>query len=194
MPCGPRGIATARSPTALAKVTARYLRITTEAVSGLYGPVDTKAAIVIEPTCRFPARQGSAGRRSPLGSDTPFESSLALEPLSWDLNYNTGWAKRIEQFAQRWIEEPFHVDKLESFAALRRSASIPVAPGKHFYGRWELQRLLRAEASSKLTPNGAAASPNWSRSPRSVPPSMPNSSRVATASTRPCMSPPLSRP
>jgi len=66
--------------------------------------------------------------------------------MGWDLNYALGWAKAVEQYRPRWIEEAFHVDKLESFAELSRSTSIPVATGEHFYGRWEVMRFLRAGA------------------------------------------------
>lgn len=76
--------------------------------------------------------------------------------MGWDLGYATAWAKRVEQFAPRWIEEAFHVDKMESFAALRRATSIPVATGEHFYGRWEVQRFLRNEAITVVQ-----ADPEW---------------------------------
>lgn len=66
--------------------------------------------------------------------------------MGWDLNYALGWARAVEQYRPRWIEEAFHVDKLESFAELSRSTSIPVATGEHFYGRWEVMRYLRAGA------------------------------------------------
>jgi len=66
--------------------------------------------------------------------------------MGWDLNYATQWAKQVEQYRPRWIEEAFHPDKMESFAALRRATSVPVATGEHFYGRWEVERFLRAEA------------------------------------------------
>lgn len=251
--------------TAPAKVTALYLRITTaEGVSGLYGPVDTEAAIVVEgqlaaflrgkdplavealwdqmhrsnrhsrashfmmaisavdcalwdlrgryynaPVYRLlggPTRSAATVYGSTLGYSVepekvfnrarelkaqgfrhqkwflaygPGDGLAGLEKnvnlvrtlreavgpdvdlmfdafMGWDLNYTIGWTKRVEQFAPRWIEEPFHVDKLESFAALRRSTSIPVATGEHFYGRWEVQRFLRAEAITVVQ-----ADPEW---------------------------------
>ena len=76
--------------------------------------------------------------------------------MGWDINYAVGWAKRVEQFAPRWIEEAFHVDKMESFAALRRATSVPIATGEHFYGRWEVQRFLRNEAVTVVQ-----ADPEW---------------------------------
>jgi L-alanine-DL-glutamate epimerase-like enolase superfamily enzyme len=76
--------------------------------------------------------------------------------MGWDLNYAIQWAKQVEQYRPRWIEEAFHVDKLESFAALRRATSVPVATGEHFYGRWEVQRYLNAEAITVVQ-----ADPEW---------------------------------
>lgn len=66
--------------------------------------------------------------------------------MGWDLNYAIQWAKQVEQYRPRWIEEAFHPDKMESFAALRRATSVPVATGEHFYGRWEAMRYLQAGA------------------------------------------------
>jgi L-alanine-DL-glutamate epimerase-like enolase superfamily enzyme len=81
--------------------------------------------------------------RESLGNDTDLMFDAFM---GWDLNYALQWAKQVESYRPRWIEEAFHVDKLESFAALRRATSIPVATGEHFYGRWEVERYLRAEA------------------------------------------------
>ena len=76
--------------------------------------------------------------------------------MGWDLNYAVQWAKQVEQYRPRWIEEPFHVDKLDSFAALRRATSVPVATGEHFYGRWEVQHFLKADAITVVQ-----ADPEW---------------------------------
>ncbi|MCC7487676.1 MAG: hypothetical protein IT529_22110 [Burkholderiales bacterium] len=66
--------------------------------------------------------------------------------MGWDLAYALEWAKQVERYRPHWIEEAFHPDKIESFAALRRSIGFPVASGEHFYGRWEVQRYLAAGA------------------------------------------------
>jgi L-rhamnonate dehydratase len=66
------------------------------------------------------------------------------------------WAKQVERYRPRWIEEAFHPDKIESFAALRRATSVPVASGEHFYGRWETHDYLRAGAISVVQ-----ADPEW---------------------------------
>ena len=76
--------------------------------------------------------------------------------MGWDLNYAIRWAKQVEQFRPRWIEEAFQPDKIESFAALRRATSVPVASGEHFYGRWETNDYLRAGAISVVQ-----ADPEW---------------------------------
>ncbi len=76
--------------------------------------------------------------------------------MGWDLNYALQWAKQVEQYRPRWIEEAFSPDKMESFAALRRATSVPVATGEHFYGRWEAKRYLEAGAITVVQ-----ADPEW---------------------------------
>ena len=76
--------------------------------------------------------------------------------MGWNLDYAIAWAKQVEQYRPRWIEEAFHVDKIESFVQLRKSTSVPVASGEHFYGRWETHDYLRAGAISVVQ-----ADPEW---------------------------------
>lgn len=76
--------------------------------------------------------------------------------MGWDLNYAVRWAKLAEQYRPRWIEEAFAQEKIESFAALRRATSIPVASGEHFYGRWQAHEYLKAGAVSVVQ-----ADPEW---------------------------------
>ncbi len=64
----------------------------------------------------------------------------------WDLNYALAWAKQVERYRPRWIEEAFQADKIESFAQLRQSTSIPVASGEHIYGRWQAAEYMKAGA------------------------------------------------
>ncbi len=66
--------------------------------------------------------------------------------MGWDLNYAIAWAKQVERFRPRWIEEAFQTDKVESFAQLRRATTIPVASGEHIYNRWEAHEYLKAGA------------------------------------------------
>ncbi len=91
--------------------------------------------------------------RSAVGDDI----DLMFDAYSgWNLDYALAWAKRVEQYQPRWIEEAFHPEKIESFAELRRKTSIPVASGEHFYGRWEVHEYLKAGAVSVVQ-----ADPEW---------------------------------
>ena len=91
--------------------------------------------------------------RETLGNST----DLMFDAYSgWDFNYAVAWAKQVEPYRPRWIEEAMHPEKLESFAALRRATSVPVASGEHFYGRWEVERYLQARAVSVVQ-----ADPEW---------------------------------
>jgi L-rhamnonate dehydratase len=91
--------------------------------------------------------------RETLGNST----DLMFDAFSgWDLNYALSWAKQVEQYRPRWIEEAAHPEKVESFASLRRGTSVPVASGEHFYGRWEVERYLQAGAVSVVQ-----ADPEW---------------------------------
>ncbi len=74
----------------------------------------------------------------------------------WDLEYAVKWCKAVEKYNPRWIEEPFNSDQLESFVALHRATSIPIAAGEHFYGRWGAFEFLKAGAISVCQ-----ADPEW---------------------------------
>lgn len=74
----------------------------------------------------------------------------------WDLDYALEWAHQVEKYRPYWMEESTHPEKMESFAALRRSTTIPIASGEHFYGRWEVERYLEAGALSVVQ-----ADPEW---------------------------------
>lgn len=76
--------------------------------------------------------------------------------MGWDLQYAIRWAKAVEPFQPAWIEEAFPVADLESFIALSRATSIPVATGEHFYNRWEVQSFLKAGAIQYVQ-----ADPEW---------------------------------
>jgi L-alanine-DL-glutamate epimerase-like enolase superfamily enzyme len=91
--------------------------------------------------------------RETLGDDT----ELMFDAYSgWDLSYTLEWAQQVEKYRPRWIEEPTHPEKMESFAILRRSTSIPIAAGEHLYGRWEVERYLEAGGLSVVQ-----ADPEW---------------------------------
>lgn len=76
--------------------------------------------------------------------------------MGWSLDYAISWAKQVEQYRPRWIEEAFLPDKLEAFADLHKATAIPVASGEHIYGRYEAKRYLEARAISVLQ-----ADPEW---------------------------------
>jgi L-alanine-DL-glutamate epimerase-like enolase superfamily enzyme len=91
--------------------------------------------------------------RETLGDDT----ELMFDAYSgWDQDYAVEWARQVEQYRPHWMEEVTHPEKVDSFAAIRRSTSVPLASGEHFYGRWEVERYLQAETLSVVQ-----ADPEW---------------------------------
>ena len=91
--------------------------------------------------------------REAVGEDT----DLMFDAFSgWDLPYALRWAKAVEQYHPRWIEEPFLMDQLTSFVQLRQQTTVPVATGEHFYNRWEAHRFLEARAITVVQ-----ADPEW---------------------------------
>jgi L-alanine-DL-glutamate epimerase-like enolase superfamily enzyme len=66
----------------------------------------------------------------------------------WDLSYTLAWAKQVEKYHPRWIEEMTQAEKIDSFAKLARGTSIPVASGEHIQGRWEVYNYLKEGAIS----------------------------------------------
>lgn len=85
------------------------------------------------------------------GVDLMFDASMR-----WDLTYAIAWARQVEQYRPRWIEESFRPDKLDSFAQLARATSIPVAAGEHIYTRWEAHQYFKAGALGVLQ-----SDPEW---------------------------------
>jgi L-rhamnonate dehydratase len=91
--------------------------------------------------------------RETLGDD----AQLMFDAYSgWDQTYALEWAHQVEKYRPRWIEEATHPEKIEGFAFLHRSTTIPIASGEHFYGRWEVERYLEANALSVVQ-----ADPEW---------------------------------
>ena len=66
----------------------------------------------------------------------------------WDLTYALEWAKQVERYRPRWIEEATQAEKIDSFAQLRKGTSIPIASGEHIQGRWEVYDYLKEGALS----------------------------------------------
>lgn len=91
--------------------------------------------------------------RETVGDDT----ELMFDAFSgWDQTYALEWARQVERYHPRWMEEIAHPEKIESFVNLHHSTTIPIASGEHFYGRWEVQRYLQAGALSVVQ-----ADPEW---------------------------------
>ena len=66
----------------------------------------------------------------------------------WDLSYTLAWAHQVEKYRPRWIEEMTQAEKIDSFARLAKSTTIPVASGEHIQGRWEVYDYLKEGAIS----------------------------------------------
>jgi L-rhamnonate dehydratase len=91
--------------------------------------------------------------RETLGDDT----ELMFDAYSgWDQDYALEWAHQVEKYRPHWMEEVTHPEKIEAFAFMRRSTTVPIASGEHFYGRWEVERYLQAGALSVVQ-----ADPEW---------------------------------
>jgi len=83
--------------------------------------------------------------REAVGEDT----ELMFDVYSgWDLSYTLEWAKQVEKYRPRWIEEATQAEKIDSFAQLRKGTSIPIASGEHIQGRWEVYNYLKEGALS----------------------------------------------
>ena len=83
--------------------------------------------------------------REAVGDDT----ELMFDVYSgWDLTYALEWAKQVERYRPRWIEEATQAEKIDSFAQLHKGTSIPVASGEHIQGRWEVYDYLKDGALS----------------------------------------------
>ena len=91
--------------------------------------------------------------REALGDD----ADLMIDVLfNWDLPYAAAWAKRVEKYNLRWLEEPVPSANLDAFIELSRETSIPIATGEHFYGRWDVQKFLKDDAIRVVQ-----ADPEW---------------------------------
>jgi L-alanine-DL-glutamate epimerase-like enolase superfamily enzyme len=86
-----------------------------------------------------------------------FDAQLMFDAfMAWDLPYAAAWCEAVEKYRPYWIEEAFPSDRLESFSALARRTTIPVATGEHFYSRWEVLNFLKTDAISIVQ-----ADPEW---------------------------------
>lgn len=70
--------------------------------------------------------------------------------MSWDVAYTVQMARRMEEYAPRWIEEPVLPDKIDQYAEIRATINIPVSGGEHEYTRWGVKQLLDVRAVDVL--------------------------------------------
>ena len=83
--------------------------------------------------------------RETVGEDT----ELMFDVYSgWNLPYALEWARQVERYRPRWIEEMTQAEKIGAFAELHRGTSVPIASGEHIQGRWEVYDYLKEGALS----------------------------------------------
>ncbi|MEZ4637977.1 MAG: enolase C-terminal domain-like protein [Caldilineaceae bacterium] len=70
--------------------------------------------------------------------------------MSWDVPYTVQMARRLEEYAPRWIEEPVLPDKIDQYAEIRAAVNIPISGGEHEYTRWGVKQLLDVRAVDVL--------------------------------------------
>ncbi len=80
-----------------------------------------------------------------------FETELMFDAfMGWDYDFATAWAKEVEQYRPRWLEEAFMPAQIELFEKLAAETTIPVATGEHIYNRWETLEYLKTKALSVI--------------------------------------------
>ena len=85
------------------------------------------------------------------GTDLTYDAFSGL-----DLPYALRWTEAVADTHPRWLEEPFLMDQLHSYAELARRTNIPIATGEHLNSRWEADRMLGAGAMRVVQ-----ADPEW---------------------------------
>ena len=83
--------------------------------------------------------------RETLGDDTDLMFDAFM---GWDFDFALSWAKQVEQYHPRWIEEAFMPAQIELFEKLAKETTIPVATGEHIYNRWETLDYLKTNSLS----------------------------------------------
>lgn len=73
--------------------------------------------------------------------------------MSWDVPYTIQMARRLEEYAPRWIEEPVLPDKIQQYAQIRSTVNIPISGGEHEYTRWGLKQLMDVGACDVYQPD-----------------------------------------
>lgn len=73
--------------------------------------------------------------------------------MSWNLTYAKQMAEAIEEFHPRWLEETGMPDRVDTYAEIRSSTSIPISGAEHEYTRWGFKRFIDAGALDVLQPD-----------------------------------------
>jgi len=82
--------------------------------------------------------------REALGRD----AEIAFDAYQgWDLQFARRWASAVEQYRPYWLEEAFPAADIDSFAALGKLTTVPIATGEHVYNRWETHQYLKQGAA-----------------------------------------------
>ena len=76
-----------------------------------------------------------------------FDVDLMLECyMGWTFDYTRRILPKLERFEPRWLEEPLLADEIDSYAALARQTSIPIAGGEHEFTVHGFRQLLDRQA------------------------------------------------
>ena len=72
---------------------------------------------------------------------------------SFDPLYAAELAERIEEYRPKWLEECVMPDRIDSYARVKATTSIPLSGAEHEYTRWGFKRFIEAEALDILQPD-----------------------------------------
>jgi L-alanine-DL-glutamate epimerase-like enolase superfamily enzyme len=74
----------------------------------------------------------------------------------WGLNEARAWAKQLQAFNLKWLEEPlWPPENYDGLAELRRTSGIPIAAGENVSTLLDFERLLNAKAVDFVQPSPA---------------------------------------
>jgi L-rhamnonate dehydratase len=109
-----------------------------------YGPVDGKEGLRRNV-------QRVAEMRDAVGSDIDIMVDCWM---SWNVDYTLDFAREVEPFGLRWIEEPLPPDDYDGYAELRRRIrGTRIATGEHEYTRWGFKELLTRGCADVIQPD-----------------------------------------
>jgi L-rhamnonate dehydratase len=76
--------------------------------------------------------------------------------MSWSVDYTLAFAREVEAYGLRWIEEPLPPDDYDGYAELRRKVrGTLIATGEHEYTRYGFRELLTRGCADVLQPDVA---------------------------------------